>query len=144
MLHLECCAQFWPPCLKKGIAKLEKVHKRATKMIKGLEYIPYETRLKHLGLFNLEKRQLSIDIVNVHKSMHGVEKVDRKIFSFLSHKISVKGYCDIPHWDSQRGGQTKVRNPTCREIQPGSLPLTLLLERRLPLLGLGQLIWDAH
>lgn len=33
----------------KNIVELEKVHGRATKMIKGMEHLPHEKRLKSLG-----------------------------------------------------------------------------------------------
>ena len=51
------CPVLWGP-QHKNMEMLEQVQRKATKMIRGLEHLPHEDRLRELELFILEKRRL--------------------------------------------------------------------------------------
>ena len=79
--QLEFRIQLWAPQFKKDRELLKRVQWRTTKMMRSLEHLPCEERLRAQWLFSLEKRR-SRDLTNAYKYPKGGSHMDgARIFS---------------------------------------------------------------
>jgi len=74
--HLEFCVQLWSPQHRKDTDLLEQVQRRVTKMMRVMEHLSYDKRLRQLGLFSLEKRRLQRDLIVAFQYLQEAYKKD--------------------------------------------------------------------
>ena len=77
---MEYAVQAWSPKLVRDIDKLEKVQRRATKLVPEIRDLPYEVRLRELGLPSLLERRVRGDMIEVFKIVNGFENIDSEQF----------------------------------------------------------------
>jgi len=89
--HLEYAVSVWSPSRLQDIEKLEKVQKRATRMITQLKNYSYEARLKWLNLPTLKYRRLRGDMIQVYNIVSGKYKtnptVNFNLVMFLTPEV---------------------------------------------------------
>lgn len=78
--RLEFCVQAWSPYLRKDIDMIERVQRRATKLIDGCSSMSYEKRLEETELIPMEKRRVRGDLIQVFKLLKGIDRLDYRIF----------------------------------------------------------------
>ena len=94
---------------------MEQVQRRATRLIPEVKKLPYETRLKRLGLTTLELRRVRGDMIQVYKFLSGND--DLTICNFLH--LSDNGH-------GTRGNSLKLRKAFSRtDVRVSVFPIGL-------------------
>ena len=73
MPHLEYTVGIWSPYFRKDIIKLENVQRRIIKIVKGLNSLSYEQRIKILGLDFLAWRRKREHLITTFKLIRGFD-----------------------------------------------------------------------
>ena len=83
---LEYCSVIWSPIFKTDALEIEKVQRRATKLVPELKTLSYSERLKALKLTTLAYRRQRADILQVFRI---IKKIDRIPFdSFFEYNLN--------------------------------------------------------
>jgi len=92
---LEYAVQVWNPSKIGDVQALEKVQRRALRLVTDQGHMPYETKLQALGLPTLEARRRRGDLLEVFKILNGFSflKVD-EFFSHVQdrHELKTRSY----------------------------------------------------
>ena len=78
--HLEYGNVVWGPFFKGDILAIEKVQRRATKMVPRLKDLTYEERLQALNLPSLSHRRRRGDMIYAYKLITGKINMDKDDF----------------------------------------------------------------
>ena len=85
--------QAWKPHLQKDIETLERMQRRATRMIKSLGNLSYEERLRRCKLTkNLEIRRSRGDLIETFKILTGREDLPPEHFFETTKSSSTRGH----------------------------------------------------
>ena len=77
--------------MMKDIEVLEKVQRRATRMVEGCKGLNYEGRLSKIGITTLELRRERADLLEMFKIMKGMEGLEKEYFFKEGIEVRKKG-----------------------------------------------------
>ena len=83
--HLEYCCQAWSPNARHGnwgiIMEIESVQRTFTRLIKGMDSLPYHERLRKLGLTTLLERRMRGDLIETFKILNRLNNYGENFFN---------------------------------------------------------------
>ena len=82
----------WGPHSKSGKQDLEKVQRRATRLIPTLRKLTYSSRIQRLKLPSLEYRRQRGDRIQVYKIMAGLERIPVSCFFAPAEQTVTRGH----------------------------------------------------
>ena len=83
--HLEYCCQAWAPNARHGnwkiIMEIESVQRTFTRLVEGMDALPYHERLRKLGLTTLLERRMRGDLIESFKILNSINNYGNSFFN---------------------------------------------------------------
>lgn len=103
--HLEFASCVWSPQHKYNKDAVEKVQRRATKLVPGLYNLSYSERLQELNLETLEFRRRRADMLETYRILNGDHLLNRKCHCSTCPN---KEMLELSHTTNTRGHSLKL------------------------------------
>ena len=88
--HLEYGNIIWHPLYKKQSASIEKVQRRATKLLKECKEMSYSQRLKYLNLYSMKGCRLRGDLIETYKIFMDTQTLTSTNSFYQLHQIGLE------------------------------------------------------
>ena len=113
--HLEYGNVIWGPRYVMDQQAVERVQRRATRLIPGLQGLPYEERLSRLNLPSLAHRRRRGDMIQCYKILTGINRINPdKLFQHAT-------------LDATRGHHMKLFKPRAKsEVRRGAFSVRVV------------------
>ena len=90
--NLEYATVIWNPYLQKNIFLIDNVQRRATKLVSEIAHLPYEQRLRKLGLPTLNYMRCRTDMIQVYKIFNKIDDIPVDKFFTISESNRTRGH----------------------------------------------------
>ena len=91
--QLEYAVQVWNPWKNRDLEKLEKVQKRATRLVPQCRGMSYQERLHFLGLDSLQDRRHRGDMIMTYRIVRGLIDLERDdFFTLVGDRRNTRGH----------------------------------------------------
>ena len=108
--HTDYGNSIWYPVTKKNKQAIENLQRRATKIVPEIKDLSYEERLRELNLPTLEYRRRRGDLIQMFKTLHGIDDIDSSKFVTLNENTT-------------RGHSLKLNKPRClKSLRQNAFP----------------------
>ena len=95
--HLEYGNVIWSPRYKADCLEIEKIQRRATKLVPTHRSLPYEKRIRSLKLPSLLHRRRRGDMIQVYKIVSGIDRIEPSLFFHQPEHSGTRGHSEKLH-----------------------------------------------